>query len=56
MKKLIVCIMLFLLTMPAALQAQGYNQERIALENFLVRMYKNNPVEGVKIVEDYENR
>lgn len=56
MKKLIVCIMLFLLVMPAVLRAQGYNQERIALENFLVRMYKNNPFEGVKIVEDYENR
>ena len=35
--------------------AQSYNQERIALENFLVRMYKNAPFEGVKIVSDYNN-
>ena len=35
--------------------AQSYNQERIALENFLVRMYKNSPFEGVKIVSDYNN-
>ena len=35
--------------------AQSYNQERIALENFLVRMYKNVPFEGVKIVSDYNN-
>lgn len=35
--------------------AQSYNQERIALESFLVRMYKNAPFEGVKIVSDYNN-
>lgn len=35
--------------------AQSYNQERTALENFLVRMYRNAPFEGVKIVSDYGN-
>lgn len=35
--------------------AQSYNQERTALENFLVRMYHNAPFEGVKIVSDYGN-
>lgn len=35
--------------------AQNYNQERIALTNFLVRMYENAPFDGVKAVEDYDN-
>ena len=35
--------------------AQNYNQERTALTNFLVRMYKSAPFEGVKIVSDYDN-
>ena len=35
--------------------AQSYNQERTALENFLVRMYRNALFEGVKIVSDYGN-
>lgn len=34
---------------------QNYNQEKIALTNFLVRMYKNAPFEGVKVVSDYNN-
>lgn len=35
--------------------AQSYNQERTALSNFLVRMYKAEPFEGVKVVSDYDN-
>ena len=35
--------------------AQNYDQERMALKNFLVRMYKAEPFEGVKIVSDYDN-
>ena len=40
---------------PHIVYSQSYNQERIALENFLVRMYQSGPFEGVKIVSDYEN-
>jgi len=40
--------------MPIGL-AQNYNQSQKALENFLVRMYKSAPFEGVKVVADYEN-
>lgn len=36
-------------------QAQSYNTNRIALSNFLTRMYTNQPFEGVKVVQDYEN-
>ncbi len=35
--------------------AQSYNQEKVALTNFLVRMYKAEPFEGVKVVSDYDN-
>lgn len=35
--------------------AQGYNQEHVALQNFLTRMYKNQPFDGVRIVTDYDN-
>ncbi len=35
--------------------AQGYNTEKTALTNFLVRMYNNAPFEGVRVVEDYDN-
>lgn len=35
--------------------AQSYNQEQTTLKNFLVRMYKSAPFEGVKVVSDYNN-
>lgn len=34
--------------------SQSYNQEQTTLKNFLVRMYKSEPFEGVKIVSDYK--
>ena len=36
--------------------AQGYNTEKTALTNFLVRMYENAPFEGVRAVDDYEQQ
>lgn len=45
-------IMLFVCN---SINAQSYNQEKVALTNFLVRMYKAEPFEGVKVVADYEN-
>jgi hypothetical protein len=35
--------------------AQGYDQERIQLANFIERMYKNAPFDGCRIVDDYDN-
>lgn len=54
MKKLVTTL---LLTVCAAIAcfAQSYNQEQVALQNFLVRMYNNQPFEGVKVVSDYDN-
>lgn len=35
--------------------AQGFNSNKVALTNFLVRMYNNAPFEGVRAVDDYED-
>ena len=35
--------------------SQGFNEDKTALTNFVKRMYKAKPFEGVKIVEDYDN-
>ena len=53
--KIKTIILLISLIIGAQAFAQGYDQERTALKNFLVRMYKANPFEGVKIVSDYDN-
>lgn len=48
-----ITFILFVLV-PITLCAQGYNTEKTALTNFLIRMYKHAPYD-VKVVEDYEN-
>lgn len=35
--------------------AQSYNEEQTAITNFIIRMYKANPFEGVKVFTDYES-
>lgn len=37
------------------MSAQGLNAEKVELTNFLTRMYKAEPFEGVKVVTDYDN-
>lgn len=54
MKKLVTALLLTV-CMAITCFAQSYNQEQIALQNFLVRMYNNQPFEGVKVVSDYDN-
>ena len=53
MKKILLLFICALLIVNAS--AQSYNQEKTALANYLVRMYKAEPFEGVKVVSDYEN-
>lgn len=55
MKKIAVIISL-IVSFPTILFAQGYNTERTALTNFLIRMYENAPFEGVRAVDDYEQQ
>ena len=54
MKKLLFLSILSLSSIAAP--AQGYNEEKTTLANFLKRMYNQTKFEGVKIVEDYENK
>ena len=53
MKKILLSGILLLLVIPGF--AQGYNEERTALTNFLTRMYNHAPFEGVRLVDDYDN-
>ena len=49
-------VLFFLLVgMTLNLFAQGYDQERIQLANFIERMYNNVPFDGCRIVDDYDN-
>ena len=54
-KKLILGVVLLVIGTTASF-AQGYNTERTALTNFLIRMYENAPFEGVRAVDDYEQQ
>ena len=51
--RIVITVISFLLGISCL--AQSYDQERTALKNFLVRMYKAEPFEGVKVVSDYNN-
>ena len=47
---------ILLLTMASiSIYAQGYNSDKVAFTNFLVRMYNNAPFDGVRAVEDYDD-
>jgi len=38
------------------LYSQSFDEDKTSLTNFVTRMYKAKPFEGVKIVEDYDNK
>lgn len=44
-----------MLGIPLLVKAQSFNQERAPLERFIIRMFENEPFEGIKIVADYDN-
>lgn len=49
-------IVLFLMFLSVAeVSVQSYNSDKVAFTNFLVRMYNNEPFEGVRVVDDYDN-
>ena len=56
MKKFIIHNMLlsFLMALPMGMEAQTYNEDRVALSNYLQRQYENEQYEGARIVDDYE--
>lgn len=42
-------------TFVVSVNAQGFDQDRIALAKFIERMYNNSPFEGCRFVDDYED-
>ena len=53
MKNIVFILLFLLLHMFCA--AQGFNGEKVAITNYLVRMYKAAPFDGIRIVEDYND-
>ena len=54
MKRISILILSILCT--TSIYAQGYNTGNTALANFVQRMYSNTPFQGVKLLEDYDNK
>ena len=46
---------MFLLSALCA-NAQGFNNDKTELSMFVERMYRNAPFEGVKVMQDYDNK
>jgi len=44
-----------LLFVALGVHAQSYSSDKVSFTNFLVRMYKDAPFEGVRAVNDYDN-
>lgn len=44
----------FLLPIVVLASAQSYYSSKLNLANFLIRMYKDSPFSGVRVVDDYE--
>lgn len=55
-KKLEIILVFFVILCSAELFGQGFNDDKVAFNNFIKRMYSNSPFEGVKIVDDYDNQ
>ena len=55
MKKIIFSLVLVLSTC-IQVYAQSYNANNINLANFVQRMYNNAPFQGVRLLEDYDNK
>lgn len=45
-----------LLMCAVGVQGQSFNSENSALAKFVQRMYSNTPFQGVKLLEDYDNK
>lgn len=50
-----ISLLLILLIVSICVNAQSYNNDRVAFTNFLIRMYNDAPFEGVRAVNDYDN-
>lgn len=50
-----IVLVSLLLFLPIICAAQGFNGDKVVFSNYLVRMYKISPFEGIRVVEDYNN-
>lgn len=53
--KQIILFVAIVLATSSSVFAQNYNEEKIAMTSFIMRMYKSAPFEGVKVFTDYEH-
>jgi hypothetical protein len=53
MKKILI---LFYLLISLSAFGQAFNEDKTSMTNFIKRMYKATPFDGVKIVDDYDNQ
>jgi len=56
MKANILFLIILFCILSTKVLSQGFNDDNIALTNFVKRMYSSSPFEGVRIVEDYDNK
>ena len=53
MKKILILFSLFL---SLTAFGQSFNEDKTSMTNFIKRMYKATPFEGVKIIDDYDHQ
>lgn len=46
---------MFVILFASKCMAQGFNGDKVAFTNYLVRMYKAAPFDGIRVVEDYND-
>jgi len=60
MKHLHLYLLVFFLYVASSLgftsSAQSYNTDNVTWINYIVRMYENEPFEGVRVIDDYTSR
>ena len=56
--RLVKCVLccLFFLLLRFEVIAQSYNTDKVALSNYLIRLFEQQPFEGVKVVDGYYNQ
>ena len=45
-----------LILMPGLIGAQSFNADKNTMSNYIVRMYKSAPFDGVRLIDDYEKK
>jgi hypothetical protein len=51
-----ISLLITFIVLNLVVNAQSFNEDKIAFSNFLKRMYTTAPFEGVKVVDDYESQ